>query len=70
MSKVQIEVNGVMVDLREKGDLVQTIGEMVEDYSNKLKSGKLKTNKDRRAELATISFFGSIKHYLEGGAEV
>jgi hypothetical protein len=70
MSKPQIEVNGVMVSLREKDDLIQTIGEMVEDYSNKLKSGRIKTNKARNAEIATISFFGSIKHYLEGGAEV
>lgn len=64
-----IEVNGVVVDLRTKDELIQLLGEMVEDYSNKYKSGKIRTNKGKRAEKATIGFFGSIKHYLEGGIE-
>ncbi|MEZ2337659.1 hypothetical protein AB6735_18580 [Mucilaginibacter sp. RCC_168] len=64
-----IDVNGVVVDLRTKDELIEIIGDMVEDYSNKLKSGRIRTNKGKRAEKATIGFFGSIKHYLEGGIE-
>ena len=69
MSKVQIEVNGVMVDLRDKQDLIDNLSDMTEDYTAKLKSGRIKTNKAKKQELATISFFGSINHYLKGGAE-
>jgi len=65
-----INVNGVEVELRTKSNLVQTLGEMTEDCSNKIKGGKIKTNANRRTEMATLSFFGSINHYMKGGEEV
>jgi len=69
MGNVQIDVHGVPVELRGKQDLIDTINEMTEDYTARLKSGRIKTNKARNAEKSTISFFGSIAHYLKGGAE-
>lgn len=69
MGNVQIEANGVMVDLRSKEDLIEVIDGMNQDVVNRLKSGNVKTNQKKRAEKATLSFFGSIAHYLKGGSE-
>lgn len=69
MGHVQIEANGVMVDLRSKEDLIEVISGMNDDVVNRLKQGKVKTNQKKQAEKATLSFFGSINYYLKGGAE-
>lgn len=70
MARMQIEVGGVLVDLRSKDDLIKVIRDMNSASSTGIKSGEIKTNARRTAEVATLSFFGSIKHYLEGGSEL
>jgi len=69
MGNIQIDVAGVMVNLRDKEDLISTIEEMNEDRASTIKAGRTKTNKNKRIEMDTLSFFGSISHYLKGGAE-
>lgn len=69
MGNVQIDANGVSVDLRSKEELIDIINGMNDDVVNRLKNGRVKTNAKKRAEKSTLSFFGSINHYLKGGAE-
>jgi len=69
MSNIQIEVDGVVTNLRNKTDLLKVIGDMNKACASKVKSGAVKTNAKKQAELATLSFFGSIAHYLQGGME-
>ncbi|MBD1394286.1 hypothetical protein [Mucilaginibacter glaciei] len=67
---IKIEVNGIHTELRPKSTLLTTINAMINDANRNLAQGQTKNKAKRRAEESTISFFGSIKHYLEGGAEV
>lgn len=69
MSNVQIVVDGVSVTLRTKANITTEIDKMTAAYAKKLKAGKVKGNSARLVEMATLSFFGSISHYLKGGSE-
>jgi hypothetical protein len=69
MGTIQINVVGVMVNLRDKEELISIIDGMNEDRASTIKAGRTKTNKNKRIEKETLSFFGSISHYLKGGAE-
>ncbi|MGZ3753610.1 MAG: hypothetical protein ACXVAY_01545 [Mucilaginibacter sp.] len=70
MARHQIEVNGALVDLRPKADLMKNIAEMLQERTDMIKAGGITTNKLRKEEVATVSFFGSILHYLDGGVDL
>src|SRR6185437_8232635 len=44
MSNIQIEVDGVVTNLRNKTDLLKVIGDMNKACASKVKSGAVKTN--------------------------
>lgn len=64
-----IQINGISVELMDREAVTQTCNDMVTEAHNNLASGATKTKSKRQAEEKTLAFFGSLLHYVNGGAD-